>query len=89
MMFNYYDFLSKAGYKEVSSTYTSIPYRLDTDSQILLKVSKTTRLPQSYRGSLLLLVINVYKNTLKLQRVIHGVASCFENLKGKTKFARL
>ena len=39
MMFNYYDFLSKAGYKEVSSTYTSIPYRLDTDSQILLKIS--------------------------------------------------
>ena len=90
MMFNYYDFLSKAGYKEVSSTYTSIPYRLDTDSQILLKVSKTTRLPQSYQGSLLLLVINVYKNTsLKLQRVIHGVASCFENLNDKTKFAHL
>ena len=80
--------MNKGGYKEVSSTYTSTPYRLDTDSQILLKVSKTTRLPQSYRGSLLILVINVYKNTsLKPQRVIYDVASCFENLNDKTKFA--
>ena len=90
MIFNCYDFLSKSGYKEVSSTYTSIPYRLDTGSQILLKVNKTTWLPQSYRGNSLILVINVYKNTsLKLQRVIHGVASCFENLNDKTKFAQL
>ena len=52
-MFNYYDFLSKAGYKEVSSTYTSIPYRLDTDSQILLKVSNavTSVLPGKFIDS--------------------------------------
>ena len=90
MIFNCYDFLSKGGYKEVSSTYTSIPYRLDTDSQVLLKVDKTAWLPQSYRGSSFILVINVYKNnSLKLQRAIHDAASCFENLNDKTKFAHL
>ena len=36
--------VSKGGYKEVSSTYTSIPYRLDTDSQIFLKVNNAATL---------------------------------------------
>ena len=88
MVFSCFKTLSKVGYKEVSSTYTSIPYRLDTDFQILLKVNNavTSVLP----GSSLILVINVYKNiSLKLQRVIYDVASCFENLNDKTKFALL
>ena len=38
----------------------------------------------------MILVINVYKNiSLKLQRFIHDVASCFENLNEKTTFAHL
>ena len=86
MIFNCYAF--KSGYKEVSSTYTSIPYRLDADSQILLKINNvvTSVLPENS----LMLVINVYKNiSLKLQRFIHDIACCFENLNGKTKFAHL
>ena len=88
MIFNCHDFLSKGGYKEVSSTYTSIPCRLDTDSQILLKVNNVVT--SVLHRSSLILVINVYKNLLlKLQRVIHDSASCFENLNYKTKFAHL
>ena len=86
MIFNCYAF--KGGYKEVSNTYASIPCILDTDSQILLKINNvvTSVLP----GKFMILVINVYKNiSLKLQRFIHDVASCFENLNEKTTFAHL
>ena len=86
MIFNCYAF--KGGYKEVSNTYASIPYRLDTDSQILLKINNvvTSVLP----GKFMILVINVYKNiSLKLQRFIHDVTGCFKNLNEKTTFAHL
>ena len=86
MIFNCYAF--KGRYKEVSSTCTSIPYRLDTDSQFLLKINNMVTLVLS--GKFIILAINVYKNiSLKLQRFIHDVTRCFENLNEKTKFAHL
>ena len=76
----------------MQEAYTSVPshYQIQIPKFFSKYTTWLVSVPQSYWGSSLILVINVYKSiSLKLQLAIQNFASCFECFNDKTKFAHL